>query len=55
MVILYLVLGIAIIINGMNVLTISQDYARVLGVMLVLYGIFRGYKLYRRYFSRQES
>jgi hypothetical protein len=55
MVILYVFLGITIIFKAVDIGSIPQNYARVFGVMLILYGIFRGYKLYSRYFSKSES
>jgi hypothetical protein len=55
MVILYIVLGITIIFRAVDIGTIPQDYARAFGVMLLFYGMFRGYKLYRRYYSGPES
>ena len=55
MVILYIALGITIIFRAVDIGTVPQDYARIFGIMLLFYGAFRGYKLYRRYFSDSES
>jgi hypothetical protein len=55
MVVLFICMGTTIIIKGPEMRNIPQDYATIFGVILILYGFFRGYKLYRKYFSAPEA
>jgi hypothetical protein len=50
MVVLYFVLGTTIIFRSSSMRNIPQEYAVGFGILLILYGIYRAYKLYRRYF-----
>lgn len=50
MVVLYIVLGTTIIFRPPWMKTISERSATILGVILILYGIFRAWKVYRRYY-----
>ena len=49
MVVLYLVLGTTIIFNAPRISNIPENTARMFGVLLILYGLFRAYKVYLRY------
>jgi uncharacterized protein YacL len=51
MVVLYMVIGTTIIFRAPEMRNIPEVYAVVIGVLLILYGFFRGYKLYRKHFS----
>ena len=50
MVVLYFILGTTIIFRAPQMRNIPERYAIGFGVFLILYGIFRAYKLYRKYF-----
>jgi hypothetical protein len=51
MVVLYIIFGTTIIFKAEEMQGIPAPVALTFGVFLILYGIFRAYKLYRRYFS----
>jgi uncharacterized protein YjeT (DUF2065 family) len=51
MVVLYLVLGTTIIFKAHQMSNIPENTARMFGVVLILYGFFRAYKVYVRYFK----
>lgn len=50
MVVLYFVLGTTIIFRAPAMRNIPERYAIAFGVLLIAYGFYRAYKLYRRYF-----
>ena len=50
MVVLYFILGTTFIFYTPE--RIPEQYAKPFGVLLFAYGFFRGYKYYRKYFSR---
>ena len=49
-VVLYFILGTTFIFYTPE--RIPEQYAKPFGVLLFAYGFFRGYKYYRKYFSR---
>jgi hypothetical protein len=51
MVVLYITLGTTIIFKAAQIPNIPQSYAQIFGVMLIFYGAFRGYKVYRKHTS----
>jgi hypothetical protein len=51
MVVLYLILGTTFIFYA-EPFRIPEAYAKPFGVLLYAYGLFRAYKLYRKYFAR---
>lgn len=55
MVVLYMGLGTTIIFNAAQVPNVPPHYAQIFGVLLIVYGCFRGLNLYRKYFSGHES
>ena len=55
MVVLYMGLGTTIIFNAAQVPNVPPLYAQIFGVLLIVYSIFRGFNLYRKYFSDHES
>jgi hypothetical protein len=55
MVVLYVSLGTTIIIKAADQHVVAEKYALIFGVILILYGCFRAYKVYRDYFSRQAE
>jgi len=54
MVVVYLVFGVIVLSGPQDVFYLPEPYARIFGVVLILYGAFRGYRIYRHYFQ-QES
>ncbi|MBT1704942.1 hypothetical protein [Chryseosolibacter indicus] len=54
MVVLYVVIGTTIIFKAQEIRNVPETYAKVIGTLLILYGLYRGYKLYRKYFSNPE-
>ena len=50
MVVLYFILGTTFIFFAPE--RIPREYAVIFGIILYFYGMFRGYKYYRKYFSR---
>ncbi len=50
MVVLYIALGTTIIFRPPWMKNIPEQPARILGITLILYGLFRAWKVYRRYF-----
>jgi hypothetical protein len=55
MVVLYIGLGTTIIFKAAQVPNVPPLYAQIFGVLLIVYGIFRGYNAYQKYFSEQDS
>jgi hypothetical protein len=52
MVVLYLIIGTTFIFKAGEIRsTIPQSYFIAFGVLLILYGFFRAYKLYKKFFS----
>lgn len=51
MVVLYIVLGTTIIFKAHLMANIPENTARMFGVVLILYGLFRAYKVYLRYYK----
>jgi hypothetical protein len=51
MVVLYIALGTTIIFKATQIPNVPPSYAQIFGIMLIFYGIFRGYKVYRKYTS----
>jgi hypothetical protein len=53
MAVLYLTLGV-IVLNGSNRLfNLPRSYALIFGITLILYGLFRGYRIYQKHFRRE--
>ena len=50
MVVLYFILGTTFIFFAPE--RIPEQYAKPFGIVLFIYGFFRGYKYYRKYFAR---
>jgi hypothetical protein len=52
MVVLYIVIGTTIIFRAPRMPNIPEHLAVGFGVLLIVYGFFRAYKVYRKYFSK---
>lgn len=51
--IIYIVMGIAIVIRSQDhIFNLSPAYSITFGVLLILYGIFRVYRVYSRHFQK---
>jgi hypothetical protein len=48
MVVLYIALGTTIIFKAAQIPNVPPLYAQIFGFVLILYGIFRGYNVYRK-------
>jgi hypothetical protein len=47
---IYVILG-AVVLDGNNRLfNLPRAYALILGSILILYGLFRGYRIYQKYY-----
>jgi hypothetical protein len=55
MVVLYIGIGTTIVFKASYVPNIPVQYAQWFGALLIVYGIFRGYKVYRKHFSGTDS
>jgi len=49
MVVLYIALGTTIIFRA-PLMNVRREYAVGFGVLMIAFGLFRGYQYYRRYF-----
>jgi len=49
----YVVVGIAVAWKAKEVLSIPPRLAVILGSVMILYGLFRGYGVYRKYFKHE--
>lgn len=54
MAVLYIVIGTAILLRTPVFLNLPGRYSWLLGLLLIVYGVFRGYKVYQRYFKNNE-
>lgn len=55
MVVLYVGLGTTIIFNAAQVPNVPPLYAQIFGVLLIVYGFFRGLNLYRKHLAGRDS
>jgi hypothetical protein len=53
MVVLYFILGTTFLFFAPE--QIPWQYAKPFGIVLLLYGVFRAYKYYRKYFSKEHA
>ncbi len=53
MVVLYIALGTTIIIKSSQQALVEPKYAVIFGSVLILYGFFRAFKVYRTYYSER--
>lgn len=49
MVAVYLAVGIAILFRVANFFNVPSQYSAPIGLCLIGYGVFRGYRLYQKY------
>jgi hypothetical protein len=55
MVVLYVALGTTIIIKSRQQTVVEPKYAVVFGSVLILYGFFRAFKVYRTHYSERTE
>jgi hypothetical protein len=53
MVVLYIALGTTIIIKSSQQTVVEPRYALIFGSVLILYGLFRAFKVYRTHYSER--
>ncbi|HYG21069.1 MAG TPA: hypothetical protein VD816_19165 [Ohtaekwangia sp.] len=54
MAVLYIGIGTAILLRAADFFNLPHRYSWMLGLLLIFYGIFRGYKVYQRYFKNSS-
>lgn len=51
MAVVYVALGVAVAWRADKLLDLSPSYTLLLGTIMIVYGLFRGYGVYRKYFK----
>lgn len=51
MAVVYVVIGVAIVWRADEMFRLPSNYSLPLGCLLIIYGLFRGYGVYRKYFK----
>ncbi|GHN01310.1 hypothetical protein WSM22_27990 [Cytophagales bacterium WSM2-2] len=54
MCVLYLLIGAAMITGSSLFNNVPRRYALVMGAIMIVYGLFRGYRVYSKYFTNQN-
>ncbi|HEX6226633.1 MAG TPA: hypothetical protein VFZ52_19565 [Chryseolinea sp.] len=52
MAVIYVVGGVTVLVRSQTLTSIPEAYSTPLGAALMAYGLFRGYRLYQRYFKK---
>jgi len=56
MALIYMAVGVFLLLNANAYFNMPDYYSVPLGIVLTLYGAFRGYRVYKKYFeNRHES
>lgn len=55
MAVIYVTTGVAVIVSSRESSAIPKPYVVPLGIGLLAYGIFRGYRLYQKYFKNNDE
>ena len=50
--VVYILLGVALIWGPEEVFPVHSKYAMPMGSILIVYGLFRGYRVYQKYFTK---
>lgn len=50
---LYLVLGVVVLDGNNRLFNLPRAYALIFGITLILYGLFRGYRIYQKHFRKE--
>lgn len=51
---IYVTAGVTVMLRSRELFNIPQPYIVPIGIGLMSYGIFRGYRLYQKYFKRRS-
>jgi len=51
MALVYVIVGVLVIMHSSTLFNIPSPYSLPIGLMLVAYGAFRGYRVYTKYFN----
>ena len=51
---IYVLAGVAVISRSRELFHLPQQYVVPLGLALIVYGIFRGFRIYQKYFRRRS-
>lgn len=54
MALIYVATGITVVYRSRELFNIPQPYVVPLGIGLISYGLFRGYRLYNKYFKKSS-
>ena len=54
MALIYVTTGITVVYRSRELFNIPQPYVVPLGIGLISYGLFRGYRLYNKYFKKSS-
>jgi hypothetical protein len=52
---IYLMLGAALLANSPFFATVPRKYTLIFGGLMIVYGLFRGYRTYQKYFTGHEN
>ncbi len=55
MALLYVAAGLTLVLQSHGLFDIPGQYAIPLGISLMGYGVFRGYRLYQKYFQKEST
>ena len=50
---IYVAAGIMVLLKSRELFNVPQPYITTLGIALTVYGIFRGFRLYQKYFRKR--
>jgi hypothetical protein len=50
---LYVILGVVVLEGNSRLFSLPRTYSLIFGVVLVVYGIFRGYRIYQKHFRKE--
>jgi hypothetical protein len=54
MALIYVITGITVVYRSRELFNIPQPYVVPMGIGLISYGLFRGYRLYNKYFKKSS-
>ena len=54
MALIYVATGITVVYRSRELFNIPQPYVVPLGIGMISYGLFRGYRLYNKYFKKSS-
>ncbi len=54
MCLVYVLLGAGLIWGSQEVFHVTSAYSTPMGAILIVYGFFRGYRIYQKYFTKSR-